>query len=180
MEKGITNGCIDGIMLSTTSAASCSVKCSDGYSGDDATISCAADAENGADTSGTITCTGEARQPGLAAFDLLTLLLCPENKCNAVHFSVGVEGGDTDRCIDGMQLSTHTDNVCSVKCSDGYSGRDSTVTCAADANDGADTASDIECTGAASLPAWSPHCSKPCLHCCVQRTDVLHSILEPV
>ena len=62
---GDTDGCIDGIVLTTRVDSSCSVKCGVGLTGAATTVNCAADSDGEAATS-SISCTGELLYPLLA------------------------------------------------------------------------------------------------------------------
>ena len=56
---GDTDGCTNGISLTTSSDPSCTVKCGAGYTGDATTVTCASDAFDGAATTSSISCTGD-------------------------------------------------------------------------------------------------------------------------
>merc|ERR1711871_1737012 len=126
---GQTDGCYDGIQLTTHTDTTCTVACDSGYSlaSGSTTVICAADASEGDSTTSGITCV--------------------ENTCAMYNFGPGVVGGQTDGCYDGIQLTTHTDTTCTVACDSGYSlaSGSTTVTCAADATDGDSTTSGITC-----------------------------------
>ena len=61
MVAGDTNGCTDGISLTTSSDPSCTVKCGAGYTGDATTVTCASDASDGADATSSISCSGDGK-----------------------------------------------------------------------------------------------------------------------
>ena len=115
---GDSEPCSEGTVLTTHTSSRCSVKCGAGYSGAALIVTCASGAAQGAAATGSPS--------------------CDENSCAAYAFGVGVTGGDSDGCTDGVRLSTVSHTSCSVKCADGYGAAGSaSVTCAADATDGA-------------------------------------------
>ena len=81
-----------------------------------------------------------------------------ENSCAAYHFVPNVMGGDLDPCNDGIQLTSHTDDSCNVKCVAGYSqGGSPSVSCASDASSGEAVTTDITCAGEWALAGTARH-----------------------
>ena len=74
MIGGDTDGCTDGISLTTSSDPSCTVKCGAGYTGDATTVTCADDASDGAAATSSISCSGDGK-----IHEIVCLLLVDEN-----------------------------------------------------------------------------------------------------
>jgi hypothetical protein len=130
---GDADGCIDGIELTAISDPNCTVKCGMGWQDasyeDGALVSCAIDAEKGANATSPISCT--------------------EIVCNPFDFVDGVVAGDADGCTDGIELTAISNPNCTVKCEPGWRGDDATVTCAIDTDN-------ASATSTSSTTATSP------------------------
>jgi len=116
-ETGVVGGyrdaCTEGLRLSAFTDPSCTRRCDDGYTWqnapspspapDDATlvVTCAADA-----------LAGDAYAGGA--------LVCAENQCAPIVFGPHVETGDVGGCADGQRLGTRTTSSCTVKCATGF------------------------------------------------------------
>lgn len=122
---GDTDPCSNAIQLSTHTDTSCNVKCQSGYSGTPTTISCPIDASSGQSPIGSISCT--------------------ENYCEAYEFDVSVTQGSTDPCQNGVPLSTHTDNYCTIQCNTGFNGDEGYVTCSSTSDSNAAPMVRISC-----------------------------------
>eukprot|EP01065_Artemidia_motanka_P039468 TRINITY_DN4839_c1_g2_i1.p1 TRINITY_DN4839_c1_g2~~TRINITY_DN4839_c1_g2_i1.p1 ORF type:complete len:2819 (+),score=723.41 TRINITY_DN4839_c1_g2_i1:209-8665(+) len=129
-EATATDGCTNGIQLRSTADPTCSVQCANGFGTGTATFTCG---NNGVLTT----------DP--AGFS------CAETRCAAYTFPAGVEGGATDPCTSGIRLSPTTDPTCTLRCSTGYSGSAATLTCPADAIDGAAAIGGASCARTCQL-----------------------------
>ena len=58
---GDTDGCTDGISLTTSSDPSCTVKCGVGYTGDATNVTCPSNASDGAAATSSISCSGDGK-----------------------------------------------------------------------------------------------------------------------
>ena len=112
--------------MTTNSDTTCNVKCYNGYEGPGGTFTCSSDANDGdAPTESTS---------------------CSEITCDVYVLPSNVVGGDTDPCSSGIELSTHTDPSCNVKCKPGYSGTPKTISCPIDSISGQSPTGSITCS----------------------------------
>eukprot|EP01046_Picozoa_sp_COSAG06_P002223 COSAG06_NODE_78_length_25492_cov_189.998307_2_plen_2089_part_00 len=120
--SGVSDGCTEGLQLTTRTDTTCSVQCAPGYR------------NSGGGDSGTVTCSPTASPSQATTYDIN----CIENQCAEMTdqdvFTVGVDSGLTDGCQRNGRLAAHTDPSCTVRCEAGYTlTGDTTITCAADA-----------------------------------------------
>eukprot|EP01063_Lacrimia_lanifica_P026594 TRINITY_DN3606_c1_g1_i1.p1 TRINITY_DN3606_c1_g1~~TRINITY_DN3606_c1_g1_i1.p1 ORF type:complete len:2651 (+),score=183.99 TRINITY_DN3606_c1_g1_i1:40-7992(+) len=76
---------------------------------------------------------------------------CVENTCAAYNFPLGVVGGVTDACTDGIELTPSTDDSCTMSCGAGWSGSADFLTCASNANNGEPPTTTIQCQATCGL-----------------------------
>ena len=71
-----------------------------------------------------------------------------EIKCPAyTEFPPGVEGGSSDPCKPGVQLSSITDPWCSLKCKPGYEQKDGVVASMLQCDNDGKLSGELTCTG---------------------------------
>ena len=99
---GDSDPCSQDLRLTTNSDTTCNVKCYNGYEGPGGTFTCSSGANDGDAPTGSTSCS--------------------EITCDVYVLPSNVVGGDTDPCSSGIELSTHSDPSCNVKCKSGYSG----------------------------------------------------------
>lgn len=164
---GDTDGCTDGIRLTTRADKSCTLKCKAGYTNNSDTsadVTCSDNADEGGDVTTNFECIGMFAAPfsSLCAVAYLHFC-CPqfpwsplalmwwcivlENSCAPYVFGTGVVPGIEDGCTENITLTSSTNPTCSVQCGAGYTGDATIVSCASNALRGAKATSTISCIG---------------------------------
>lgn len=126
VEASNADTCSNGQRLDAHGVSTCTVSCAPGYQGRDGTFTCSSIANDGDDAQLSI--------------------LCTEVTCNPYTFPTGVVPGNVNPCVNLIELSTHSNNQCRVKCDEGYTGLSTTVTCESNAEFGDEATSTISCS----------------------------------
>ncbi len=127
---GTSNACFSGQVLTTRSDQDCEVRCSEGGSSPQtSTVYCDFSANSNDPVNG--------------------FPSCNQNTCGGFYFGVGVVGGDSDPCTNGIALTTRSDPTCNLKCDAQYEANTATLSCPYSAWEGDLPIGNLQCT-----PKW--------------------------
>ena len=131
---GTTDPCEDNVALSTHTDNSCTIQCNAGFSGNEGSVTCPTDSDNGAAP--------------------IVSISCDENSCQAVSLpdTLVTDSTASVPCENGLVLNTQSQNSCSVNCAPGYRGEGGIIYCSETASNNDPVTARTDCVQNVCLP----------------------------